>query len=70
MVLPGRSFLMIHARNAGEKLIRLPRPTDVLECYEDREVGRGISEIRETLPQYGTRLYFLGDIDDYRRSGS
>ena len=67
VILPGKSFIMIHAKTAGEKTIRLPAPSDVYECYEGREVGRGITEIRETLPEHGTRIYFLGNADSYRR---
>ena len=66
VILPGKSFIMIHAKTAGEKIIRLPVPSDVYECYEDREVGRGVMEIRETLPEHGTRIYFLGNADTYR----
>lgn len=65
VVLPGKSFLMVHAATAGEKTIRLPRPTDVYECYDEREIGRGITEIRQELPLHGTAIYFLGDIDRY-----
>jgi hypothetical protein len=67
VVLPGRSFLMLHARTAGEKTIRLPAPVDVFECYDGRELGRGVTEFHDPLPQHGTGLYFTGDLDAYRR---
>lgn len=65
VILPGKSFIMIHAKSAGEKIIRLPAPSDVYECYDGREIGRNITEIRETLPEYGTRIYFLGNAYSY-----
>jgi len=68
VVLPGKSFVMLHAQAGGEKALRLPAPADVLECYDDHVVGRGITEIRETLPEYGTRIYFCGALDAYQRS--
>ena len=60
VVLPGRTYLMVHAKTAGEKVVCLPQPTDVYECYDDRLIGRGITEIRDTLPKHGTAIYFLG----------
>ncbi len=60
VVLPGRSFLTVHARQAGEKVIRLPRPSDVYECYDGRFIGRGVTEFSDTLAKHATGLYFLG----------
>jgi len=68
VILPGRSFIMIHARKAGTKTIRLPGPSNVFECYDEREVGRNITEIRDTLDRHDTRLYFVGDIDAYHKA--
>lgn len=59
VVLPGKSFLTVHARSAGEKHIVLPEPRDVYECYEQREIGRGVTEFRDTLARHATGLYFL-----------
>jgi hypothetical protein len=68
VVLPGRSFLTLHAREAGEKLVRLPEPTDVYECYDGRLIGRQVTEFRDTLGKYDTGFYFLGSADEWNRS--
>ncbi|MHC4885446.1 MAG: hypothetical protein ACYTGH_10205 [Planctomycetota bacterium] len=67
VVVPGKSFLMLHAREAGEKQIRLPAPADVYECYDGRLIGRQVTEFSDTLEQHATGLYFMGDVDDYLR---
>lgn len=61
VVLPGRSFLTLHAREAGEKCVRLPAPTDVYECYDGRLIGRQVTAFRDTLGKHDTGFYFLGD---------
>jgi hypothetical protein len=65
VLLPGQSFLMLHARTAGEKVVRLPAPADVYECYDGRLLGRQLTEFRDTLDRYGTGFYFLGNVDEY-----
>ncbi len=60
VVLPGKSFLTLHARSAGEKRIVLPEPRDVYECYKQREIGRGVTEFRDTLARHDTGFYFFG----------
>jgi hypothetical protein len=67
VVLPGRSFLTVHAREAGEKHIRLPAPMDVYECYGRRLIGRRITEFRDTLEKHDTGFYFLGSADEYKK---
>ncbi len=67
VVLPGRSFLTLHAREAGEKVVRLPAPTDVYECYDGRLIGRQVTEFRDTLGKYDTGFYFLGCADEWTR---
>lgn len=69
VVLAGRSFLTVHAREAGEKLIRLPVPSDVYECYDGRLIGRQLTEFRDPLQQHATGFYFLGDVDGYQELG-
>ena len=66
VILPGKSFLMLHAREAGEKTVRLVSPSDVYEPYEDREIGEDLEEICEPFEQYETRIYFLGSRAAYR----
>lgn len=65
VVLPGKSFLMIHARTSGMKKITFPEPTDVFECYDERMVARNALEITENMEAFETRLFFLGDDKAY-----
>jgi len=65
VVLPGRSFLTVHAREAGEKVVKLPAPADVYECYDGRLLGRQVTEFRDNLDRYATGFYFLGNVDAY-----
>jgi hypothetical protein len=57
-------FLAIHTNNGGRKRIRLPVPSDVYDAFTEELVARGVSEFTDDLPQYGTRLYFLGDVSE------
>lgn len=70
VVLPGRSFLTVHARAEGEKVVRLPAPADVYECYDGRLLGRQLTEFRDTLERHATGFYFLGDVDAYLAAGT
>ena len=70
VVLPGRSFLTVHAREAGEKHVRLPAPADVYECYDGRLVGRGVTEFTDSLEKHATGFYFLGDREKYEAAGN
>lgn len=65
VIYPGKSFLMLHTLEGGEKIINLPSPVDVYECWDNREVGRHISKIQEKLPPRSTAIYFLGEMDKF-----
>ena len=58
---------MIHARKGGEKHIVLPEARDVYECYDAREIGRGVTEFRVTLDAHATGLYFLGGKEKWEK---
>lgn len=60
---PGKSFLMIHARREGEKVIRLPKAMDVYDCWNNRLVGRKIRQFKDYLPAKSTGLYFTGRLE-------
>jgi len=60
VILPGRSIVMMHADIGGEKVIHLPTPTDVYECYDGRLIGKNLTEIRATMKAHDTKIYFLG----------
>ncbi len=69
VLLPGRSFLTLHARAAGEKRVRLVEPADVYECYEGRLIGRNIREFTDALGRFDTGFYFVGCLDEYENAG-
>ena len=54
-----RGFAVIHTASAGPKRIALPGAHDVHNALTGRVVGRGITEIRATLPKHTTRVYWL-----------
>jgi hypothetical protein len=66
--LPGKSFLMLHAAEAGLKRFSLPVKADVYECYEERLIGRGLAEFEDRLDRFATGLYFIGNHEDYMRA--
>ncbi len=67
VVLPGKSFLMIHATSAGRKRIFLPRVGDVYDPYEGVEVGRGVREVVLEMREFETRILYLGGGEGYLR---
>ena len=54
-----KGFAMIHTASAGPKRIALPGAHDVFDALTGKPVGRGITEIRTTLPAQTTRVYRL-----------
>ena len=54
-----KSFVMLHTASAGPKRIVLPGKCDVFDALSDRPIGKGVSEIQETLPTGVTRIYRL-----------
>lgn len=83
LVLPGkidlqdgdeRTSLVSEKYRRAWILGRLPADmSETVNVYkrdvDEREVGCGLTEIREHLSEHDTRVYFLGDADAYRRSG-
>ena len=51
---------VLHARDAGEKQIRLPSPGDVYDLLKDRELGTGVSSVTVPLEAGETGIYFFG----------
>ncbi len=52
-----KSFVMIHTASAGPTHIVLPGKHDVVDALSGRPIGKGVSEIQETLPVGVTRIY-------------
>ena len=56
-----RSFLAIHTSQPGQRTFHLRRPADVIEVFSHHTLGRGVTQFRDTIPAFRTRLDFLGD---------
>ena len=54
-------FVVLHARNAGEKTIRLPRKTTVADVFSRRIVARDVSEFSFAAPLHSTFLFYYGE---------
>lgn len=61
IIYADRSFLAIHTREAGERTFDLRRKADVVEVFSGDVLGRGITQFKDTIDAYRTRLYFIGD---------
>ena len=55
------SLLMLHARFEGEKKIRLPRKTTVIDVFKRRLVGRNLDSFSYYAPLHSTALFYFGD---------
>jgi len=56
-----KSWLSIHTREAGERVIKLPERMDVYDVFANQLVGEKISEFKVSLPKHITKLYYLGE---------
>ncbi len=61
IVYANHSFLTLHTRADGERTFRLRRPADVIEVFTGQVLGRQVTEFKDTVPAYRTRVYFVGD---------
>jgi hypothetical protein len=59
------NYLCVHALHEAPQVIRFPRPVDVYDLIEDREVARGVVEVSLALPRLGTGLYYYGELGDF-----
>jgi hypothetical protein len=62
LVYANSHFLAIHTNIGGPKRLRLPKRTDVYDAFTEKLVARKVTEFTDTVSQYETRLYFLGDL--------
>lgn len=62
-----RSFLALHTNQAGPRRLHFPRPTNLFEVYDGRQVARDVSEVILDLPARHTAIYFLGTAEQWRR---
>ena len=55
------SLFALHARFPGEKTIRLPRKTDVLDVFARRIVARQSSTFTFDAPLHSSHLFYYGN---------
>jgi len=56
-----RNFITIHAVKPGEKLICLPKKTDVYDAVENRLVAKEVTRFTDKFEAGETRLYYYGE---------
>lgn len=54
-------FLSFHARNAGEKTIRLPRRTTVVDVFSRKLVAKDVEAFSFFAPLHSSFLFYFGD---------
>jgi hypothetical protein len=59
------NFLAVHAAHEPPQVVRFPRAVDVYDLVADREVGRGVTEMKLDLPRLGTGLYYYGSVREF-----
>jgi hypothetical protein len=67
IIYANQSFLAIHTGAAGTRQFRLRRPADVVEVFSGQTLGTNVTQFRDTIPAFRTRLYFLGSADEWRK---
>lgn len=66
IIYANRSFLAIHTAKAGTRDFQLRRPSDVIEVFSGQSLGKNVTQFRDTIPAFRTRLYFLGSAEEWR----
>lgn len=54
-------FLLLHARNAGLKTIRLPRKTTVIDVFARRLIAKEVDSFTFEAPLHSTTLFYFAD---------
>jgi hypothetical protein len=62
IVYASKYFLAVHTNRGGAKEIRLKRKSDVYDAFSGELVAKNTKVFKDKIPQYDTKLYFLGDI--------
>ncbi len=72
IIYANKSFLAIHTAKPGERTFNLRRKADVVEIFSDTVLGEGVTQFKDTIGAYRTRVYFIGDrhrwTDERRRA--
>jgi len=59
LLYANKHFVVVHTKQNGKKIIKLPVKADVYEIFDNRIIGKGISQFEEYLPANVTAIYFL-----------
>ena len=57
---------VLHARDPGEKEIRLPAPGDLYDILNERQIGKDVSSVKVTLEEGQSGIYFFGSQHDWK----
>lgn len=67
VVYASESFVALHTERPGLRTVKLAKAADVVEVFDGRERGRGVTSFTDDLPLHKTALYFTGSRADYER---
>lgn len=56
-----KHYLGLVTGTGGERVIELPRTTDVYDVFEDQKITEGVNRFAVTLPRNSVVLYCLSD---------
>ncbi len=59
LLYANKHFIVIHTKQEGLKVIKLPVKANVYEVFDNRIVGKKITQFKEDLPAKKTAIYFL-----------
>jgi hypothetical protein len=59
VVYANRSLLALSVNEGGARTVSLPRPADVYDLYDGREVGRQITSFTADMPPKSTKLWSI-----------
>ena len=62
------NLVMVHASSDGRKTLRLPHPSDVVELYDRKILGRGLQSFDIDMKTGDTRLYYYGTLSEYEKA--
>ncbi len=63
-----KSFLTIHSNEAGQRILRFPKPVSLFEVFERRQTAANATEVKVDLPAKHTAIYFIGTADQWEKA--
>jgi hypothetical protein len=61
IVYANQSFVAVHTREAGRRVVSLRRRSDVYEAFDDALLAQQVARFSVDIPAHTTRLFFIGD---------